>query len=105
MDRFSMKLNTIEKSFLEAVAKEEGYDSGRDFINAKVKEFPTMINPTMLACKGKSKKYKNIYDIPDEVEQFYNTLSCYHSTPVSAIIFRYIIFPHIAKKFMEEMNP
>lgn len=104
MEKFSLDLNIIDRNILETVAKERGYSNAREFINDIVNEFPKGVNVTKLTCKGKARKCKNIYDIPQEHNDFYMTLSCRHSTTVSAIIFRYVIFPYIAKKYIDMLN-
>lgn len=98
MEKFTLDLNIVDRTILEDIAKEKGYASAREFINDQVKNFPADLDQDKLLCDGKPRKCKNIYDIPKENERFYSKLACVHSTTVSAIIFRYVILPHLANR-------
>lgn len=94
MDKFSLELNENDRNILKTVASNLGYESDRDMINQLLKKFAEE-NEKNVECSRKKSKFKNIYDLPPEIAPFYMQLACIHSTTVSSVIFRYIIFPAI----------
>lgn len=97
MEKFIVKHNTVDRETIEAIAIERGFKNTREFINSELREFPKRFSGDM-ACKNKKQSFQNIYIIPEELEDFYTRLACLHSTTVSTIIYRYIIFAHIADR-------
>ncbi len=104
MENFSLELNDFDRKILEAVAKQKGYANGRDMINDLVEKFPETINKKKIMCKGKSRKFKNIYPIPTKHVEFYNALKCQHSSTLSGIVFKFVIFPEMIDAITSELR-
>lgn len=100
MEKFSLELNQNDRDIMKDVALALGYTSDRDMINDLMIKFAAEHKPNVV-CEKKKAKFKNIYDIPPETIQFYQQLACSHSTTISSVIFRYIIFPKISTVVIE----
>lgn len=96
-EKFVLDLNLNDWGTLKEVAKEEGFDNTRDFIMDAVIKLSKSKDLTKV-CSGIRDKKRNHYPIPEEVKEFYDNLSCLHSTNVSAVIFRYVILPQIISR-------
>jgi len=94
VEKFSLELNQNDREILKAVATDLGYNTDREMIDALLRQFATE-HKASVVCEKKKAKFKNIYDIPPKTSSFYQQLACSHSTTISSVIFRYIIFPHI----------
>ena len=97
MEKFILNQNIDDWKILKDVAKELGYKNERDMINTLLDEFPGSIEEKKMICSKKDKKSRNIYDIPPKHIEFYNKLACRHSSTISGIIFRYLIWPKISE--------
>lgn len=100
MDKFSLELNQKDREILKSAAIELGYTTDREMITDLMRKFATD-HEADIVCEKKKAKFKNIYDIPPETSTFYSQLACSHSTTISSVIFRYIIFPLISKSVLE----
>jgi hypothetical protein len=99
MDQFTLELNILDRNILEDAAKSKGFDSARSMINDMLKTFPAPFKGKDI-CSGKRQKCRNLYDIPPEHMEFYKKLACRHSTTVSGIISRYMVFPIIIEQYI-----
>ena len=98
--RIELPLNNNEKKILSLVAKEHGFKDYHTFLHRKIHELPNLIKKDFVCEKGNKRKSKKI-PISNDVCEFYEKLSCSHSTTTTSIIFKYVIYPLI-KEYMQQ---
>lgn len=101
--KFVLELIKPDWHILKLIAEKNGYDRFKKMVPELLNETAGKIGK-LNDCKCPERRVKNNFEIPLELQDFYNTLACTHSISVSAAIFRYTIMPKIIS-FEENFKP
>lgn len=97
-NRIQINLNDDEKKILQEVAKLNGYKDYRNWLRQEINGLPAKINKDFKCNRDEIKTPSGIIVAP-EVVNFYEKLSCSHTTTITSIIQKYIVYPAI-KNYM-----
>lgn len=94
-----MELTDTEWIQLTYIARRNGKSNIRRFVRAEMYRFYQRYKdlPAYQAAAPTPKRKDNFL-IPDDLVAFYASLSAYYNTPVSSIIFRFVILPHFIQQ-------
>lgn len=90
-----------EWELLDLAAKRDGKKDIRRFLTAQMYRLEKKMQDIKVDCSKKPKRIKNTYHIPDELQPFYQRLTCHYGRTVSEIITRLIIMPSIIEMLKE----
>lgn len=99
--RYFPKLNDAEKIMLQKIAEQNGFTNYHDWLHRQINSFPKKVKKSFTCNKEVVKKHKSISVTPD-VEAFYQKLACAHSTNEVSVLYKFIIYPAIAKFITED---
>ena len=101
--RIYLELNENETRILQKVAELHGFRDYHIWLHREIHSLPHQIKKEFICKKTGSRATKAIA-ISDDVLNFYERLSCSHSTNPTSIVSKYIVYPFI-KDFMLKEDP